>query len=161
MLVLVLGYVLAQTSPELIFHIINTGCDGHFWNPVVFNILKEPLHIQKQTLHQQKALNLRFKMAPWKWVWHYQRGMMMTCRKRTFLPTHTYAFRGKQAWRLSDDTTPSFWMSNKRWDQWLSSMVLFVSVLLIVLLEYWKRLDKNFQKWLFLRFPKKDEIYKK
>jgi hypothetical protein len=31
---------------------------------VVFNILKKPLLVQKQTFHQQKALNLSFIMAP-------------------------------------------------------------------------------------------------
>ena len=35
---------------------ISTGCDSHFRNPVVFNILKE----QKQTIHQQKAFNLSY-----------------------------------------------------------------------------------------------------
>jgi hypothetical protein len=27
---------------------------------VVFNILKEPLQVQRQTIHQQKALNLSY-----------------------------------------------------------------------------------------------------
>ena len=42
----------------------HTGCDSHFRNPVVFNILKEPLQVQEQTLHQQKALDLSFNLTP-------------------------------------------------------------------------------------------------
>ena len=38
--------------------IFTTVCDSHFRSPAVFNILKEPLLVQKQTLHQQKALDL-------------------------------------------------------------------------------------------------------
>ena len=59
-------------------------CASHFGNLTSFNILKESLLVQKQTLHQQKALDFSFKMAPWKWAWHYQEGVTMTCRKRTF-----------------------------------------------------------------------------
>ena len=43
---------------------MHTGCDSHFRNPVVFNILKEPLLVQKQTIPQQKALDLSFNLAP-------------------------------------------------------------------------------------------------
>jgi hypothetical protein len=36
-------------------------------NPPAFsNFLKEPLLVQKQTIHQQKALNLSFNLTPWK-----------------------------------------------------------------------------------------------
>ena len=42
---------------------ISTGCDSHFRNPVVFNILKEPLQVKKETLHQQKDLDPSFKMT--------------------------------------------------------------------------------------------------
>ena len=38
----------------------HTGCASHFENPTNFKILKEPLLLQKQTLHQQKALNLSY-----------------------------------------------------------------------------------------------------
>ena len=48
----------------VLFERISTGCDSHFRNPVVFNILKEPLLVQKQTLHQQKVLDLSFDLAP-------------------------------------------------------------------------------------------------
>ena len=36
----------------------------NIFSPVFFNILKELLVIQKQTLHQQKALDLSFNSAP-------------------------------------------------------------------------------------------------
>ena len=37
-----------------------TGCASHFGNPTNFKILKEPLLVQKQRLHQQKALDLSY-----------------------------------------------------------------------------------------------------
>ena len=42
----------------------NTRCGSHFENPTNFKILKEPLLVQKQTLHQQKALDLSFNLTP-------------------------------------------------------------------------------------------------
>ena len=39
---------------------VSTGCGSHFENPTNFKILKEPLLVQKQILHQQKALNLSY-----------------------------------------------------------------------------------------------------
>ena len=42
----------------------STGCSSHFGNLTNFNILKEPLLVQKQKLHQQKALDLSFNMTP-------------------------------------------------------------------------------------------------
>ena len=43
----------------------NRGYNLFFKNfpPVFFNILKEPLLVQKQTIHQQKALDLSFNLA--------------------------------------------------------------------------------------------------
>ena len=55
---------------------------------------------QKQTLHQQKALDFSFKMAPWKWAWHYQEGVKMTYCKRTFFTPRApmlFAARGRDA----------------------------------------------------------------
>ena len=49
------------------------------------SILKEPLLVQKQTLHQQKALDFRFFLAPWKWAWHCQEGVMPIWRKKHFV----------------------------------------------------------------------------
>ena len=75
-------------------------CDSHFRNPAVFNILKEPLLIQKQTLHQQKALDLSFNLTPWKRAWNYHEGVTMTCRKRTFFTSRApmlFAARGRGA----------------------------------------------------------------
>ena len=42
----------------------NTGCGSHFWNPAPFNILKKPLLVLKQMIHQQKALDLNFNLTP-------------------------------------------------------------------------------------------------
>jgi hypothetical protein len=42
--------------------------------PAFFNILKEPLVVEKQTIPQQKALDLSFSLAPLKWAWQYQEG---------------------------------------------------------------------------------------
>ena len=41
-----------------------TGCGSHFRNPAPFNILKKPLLVQKQTIHEQKALDFSFNLAP-------------------------------------------------------------------------------------------------
>ena len=38
----------------------------------LFNLLKEPLLVQKQPIHQRKALDLSFNLTPQKWAWHYQ-----------------------------------------------------------------------------------------
>jgi hypothetical protein len=41
-----------------------TGCKSDIWKKVQVNILKESLLVLKQTIHQQKALDLSFNMAP-------------------------------------------------------------------------------------------------
>ena len=43
-----------------IIELKNTGCRSHFENPTNFKILKEPLLVQKQIIHQQKALDLSY-----------------------------------------------------------------------------------------------------
>ena len=50
--------------------------------PAFYNILKEPLLLQKLTIHQQKPLNFSFNLAPWKWVWHYQEGATPSRREK-------------------------------------------------------------------------------
>ena len=52
-------------------------------NPLAFfNFLKEPVLVQKQTIHEQKALDLGFNLTPWKWVWHDQEGATPSRRKK-------------------------------------------------------------------------------
>ena len=113
-----------------------TGCDSHFQNPVVFNILKEPLQVQKQTIHQQKALNLSYLepegkghgiiMGAWQWL----------AVKTLFLPNAHQCF----LWRAG--VAPSWYchalvlLATNSWDQELSADVSFVSVLAMVLSEY-------------------------
>ena len=53
--------------------------------PAFFNILKEPLLVQKQTIHQQKALDFSFYLAHWKWAWHYQEGVTPSRREKHIL----------------------------------------------------------------------------
>ena len=87
---------------DYMYHI--TGCDSHFRNPVVFNILKEPLLVQKQTLHQQKVLDLSFNLAPWKWAWHYHEASTPSCPKITFFTSRApmlFAARGRGALLIS------------------------------------------------------------
>ena len=82
------------------FFLVCTGCDSHFRNPVVFNILKEPLLVQKQTLHQQKVLDLSFNLAPWKWAWHCHEAATPSCPKITFFTSRApmlFAARGRDA----------------------------------------------------------------
>ena len=50
--------------------------------PAFFNIVKEPLLVQKQTLHLQKALDLSFNLAPQKWAWQYQEGATPSRREK-------------------------------------------------------------------------------
>jgi hypothetical protein len=40
--------------------------------PAFFNIMKEPLLVQKQTIHQQKALDLSFLETESLRAWYYQ-----------------------------------------------------------------------------------------
>ena len=55
-------------------------------NPLaLFNILKEPLLVQKQTIHQLKALDLSFNLTSQKWAWHYQEGATPTGREKHIL----------------------------------------------------------------------------
>jgi hypothetical protein len=51
----------------------------------LFNILKRPLLVQKQTIHQRKALDISFNLTPWKWAWHYQEGATLTWREKHIL----------------------------------------------------------------------------
>ena len=75
--------------------------------PVFFNIVKEPLLVQKQTLHLQKALDLSYNLAPQKWAWHYQEGATLSRRKK-----HRCAwgkkklFYGKSSSRPHDNSPP-------------------------------------------------------
>mgnify|MGYP006056599415 CR=1 FL=1 len=41
-----------------------TGCGSPKENPTDFKIVKEPLLVQKQTIPQQKALDLSFNLTP-------------------------------------------------------------------------------------------------
>ena len=41
-----------------------TGCNSDIWKKVQANILREPLVLLKQTIPQQKALDLSFNLAP-------------------------------------------------------------------------------------------------
>ena len=41
-----------------------TGCRSHFENLTNFKILKEPLLVLKQTIHQKKVLDLGFNLTP-------------------------------------------------------------------------------------------------
>ena len=70
-----------------------TGCGSHFENPTNFKILTEPLLVQKQTIPQQKALDLSFNLAPWKWAWHYQEAVTPSRREKHILLNFTAARR--------------------------------------------------------------------
>ena len=81
-----------------------------------------------------------------------------------FCPTPTYAFPGKEAWRPPDHARSSTNIpSAKIWVLELSSEVSFVSVLAMVLSEYWKRLEENFRNKItyFHNFSKWWNLQKK
>ena len=42
----------------------STGCASHFENLTNFKIVKESWLVLKQTIHQKKALDLSFNLAP-------------------------------------------------------------------------------------------------
>ena len=41
--------------------------------------------VQKQTIHQQKALDLSFNLTSQNWAWHYQEGATPTRREKHIL----------------------------------------------------------------------------
>ena len=49
----------------------STGCKSPNDTLFKINILKEALLVEKQTIPQQKVLDLSFNLAPRKWEWHY------------------------------------------------------------------------------------------
>ena len=152
------GFSIDTDSATWLGLIYYTGCASHFGNLTNFNILKEPLLVKKQTIHQQKALDLSFFWDPKSGRGIIKRLPRPLAVEQLFLP---HAFRGERAWRPPDNATPTFRASNESWDPGLSVDVSFVSVLAMVLSEYWKRLEENFSKRLFLRFHKNNEISKK
>ena len=51
---------------------IHTGCNSDISKKVQVNILKEPLLVQKQRIHQKKALDISFLETESLRAWHYQ-----------------------------------------------------------------------------------------
>ena len=100
-------------------------------------MLKEPLLVQKQTIHQQKALNFSFNLTPWKWAWHYQEGATPshrekhTKRLKCFVLEHS-AFKTKHLKRLIRDLV---------WDFELLGLHL-----------KWKLMLKNIRVWSQIMF---------
>ena len=62
----------------------STGCVRQNENTTNIKILKEPLLVQKQTIPQQKSLDLNFNLAPWKWAWHHNYAATLSSNKITF-----------------------------------------------------------------------------
>ena len=50
-----------MSGPEISYY---TGCNSDIWKNVQVNILKEPLLVLKQTIHQRKALDFSFQKTP-------------------------------------------------------------------------------------------------
>ena len=63
---------------------LHTGWISEIWKEVQAKILKESLVLVKQTIPQQKALDLSFNLAPWKWAWHYHGAATPSCPKKPF-----------------------------------------------------------------------------
>ena len=83
------------------------------FSPAFFNTLKESLLVQKQTIHQLKALDLSFYLAPWKWVWHPQDAATPSRREKYFLLNFRAARRvfdflpSMRAWQPHGSATPT------------------------------------------------------
>ena len=110
---------------------------------VFFNLLKEPLLVQKQTIPQQKALDFSFNLAPWKWAWHYQEAATPSRREKHILLNFMGARRvfdfltSMTSLEVNFKDTSFFRVSFKSWNQGLSAEVLFASLLAMVLSESW------------------------
>ena len=90
-----------------------TGCKRRIRKTFEVKIWKESLLVKEQRVPQQKALDLSFNLAPWKWAWHYHEAATPSCPKRSQKPfAPTYAFHGKEAWRPPDNAMPTFRMLN-------------------------------------------------
>ena len=63
-------------------------------------------------------------------------------------------------WRPPDNATPLNFLFPKSWDQELSADVSFVSVIAMVLSEYWKSLEENFRNKIISAISQNDENYK-
>ena len=68
-----------------------------------------------------------------------------------------FTFRGERAWHPPDNATPLNFLFPKSLDQELSADVSFVSVLAMVLSEYWKRLEENFWNKIISAISQNDE----
>ena len=122
----------------------NTGCGSHFRNPAPFNILKKPLLVLKQTIHQQKALYFSFNLAPWKWAWHYHEAATPSCPQITFFtPRSPMLFAAGGRGALLVVPRPVSGCQIQSWYPGLFTDVLFVSVIAMVLSGYWKALDSG------------------
>ena len=138
-------------APKLRY--VFTGCKSKFRKIFEFKIWKESTLVLKQMIPQKKALIFSFKMTPLKWVGHYHGAATPSSSKIT------YAFHGERAWAWCpfDNSTPSNFPAAKSWVSELSSEVSFVSVLAMVLSEYWKRLVENFQNKIISTISQNDE----
>ena len=70
------------------------------------------------------------------------------------------SFCGKWAWSTPDNATPPDFPAPKNWVSELPSEVLFFSVLAIVLSEYRKMLEENFQNAVISAISQNDENLK-
>ena len=59
-----------------------TGWISDIWKKIQANILREPLVLLKQTIPQQKALDLSLNLTLRKWAWHYQEGATFPRREK-------------------------------------------------------------------------------
>ena len=89
-------------------------CTDKTRNPTNFKILKEPLLVQKQTLHQQKSLDLCYLEPEGQGQGIIKRAWLWFAIKELFYPRPTYAFCGERARRPPDNATPSNFLSTKR-----------------------------------------------
>ena len=73
-------FVSARYQAFGIYH--STGCKSQFRKIFEFKNWKEPMLVLKQTIPQQKALDLNFHLTSLKWVWHYQEGATPARREK-------------------------------------------------------------------------------
>ena len=104
-----------------------------------------------KAMGKQLAHNIRIRLAHFFSSW-------VCSAKFTFF---SMSFCGKWAWSPPDNATPSNFPPPKSWVSDLSFEVSFVSVLAMVLSEYWKRLEKNFRNYIIFATSSKKTLKKK
>ena len=79
----IVGEKIEKTTDKIIEHTLSSK--KIICKTFDFKIWIEPMLAPKQTIPQQKALDLSFNLTPQKWAWHYQEGATPPRREKHIL----------------------------------------------------------------------------